>query len=237
MKLVEYLKEIARILKYRGGKKFYGETGEDAVVSQIFGNQKGYFIDIGASHPIIGNNTYALYRIGWQGIAVEPLRRFQGLWKVARPRDVFHLKVISSSSDPVEFVEFGNSLLSSSNQSTIDAHIRRGLAFKRFEVETVRLADLLPLNLRSSEPFLLSIDVEGSEEDVLTTIDFSRQRPRVILVESWGLPWDKKSEAIEYLEKAENYALFAYTGLTAVMVPNEVLKEIRGLRAELEDLS
>ena len=92
----------------------------------------------------------------------------------------------------------------------------------------------MPPRLDSSEEFLLNVDVEGSELECLQTIDFSAQRPRYILVESWSLPWVKKSKALDFLED-NNYRLMAYTGLTALMVPSEVFTSIRGLRHSLSE--
>jgi hypothetical protein len=100
------------------------------------------------------------------------------------------------------------------------------------KMESVSLSQLLPPKLGSNEEYVLSIDVEGSELVCLQTIDFMCQRPRYILIESWSLPWVKKSKALEFLED-NNYSLIAYTGLTSVMVPSEVLSSIRSLRHNL----
>ena len=114
--------------------------------------------------------------------------------------------------------------------------MERGIASIRYQVKTISLKNLLPEKLSPDEPYLVSIDVEGAELTVLKTINFNQQRPRVILIESWSLPWEKKNKAISYLENHASYQLFAYTGLTAVMVPSEIMKRVRGLRAKLENL-
>lgn len=232
----EIIKVYLRLLKYRNGKAYYSETGEDAVTEQIFANEIGKYVDVGASHPIIGNNTYKFYKRGWQGIGIEPIKRYEKLWKISRPKDKFFQGVVSDSMDDVEFVEFSNSLLSSTDKAIIQEHIERGIASIRYQVKTISLKNLLPEKLSPDEPYLVSIDVEGAELTVLKTINFNQQRPRVILIESWSLPWEKKNKAISYLENHASYQLFAYTGLTAVMVPSEIMKRVRGLRAKLENL-
>jgi len=232
----EFIKVYLRLLKYRNGKAYYSETGEDAVIEQIFANEIGKYVDVGASHPIIGNNTYKFYKRGWQGIGIEPIKIYKKLWKIARPKDEYFQGVVSESLNDVEFVEFSNSLLSSTDKALIQEHMERGIASIRYQVNTISLKSILPQILTPDEPYLVSIDVEGAELTVLKTINFNKQRPRVILIESWSLPWEKKNKAITYLENQASYQLLAYTGLTAVMVPSEIMKKIRGLRAKLENL-
>lgn len=234
IKVRETIKDYLRLIKYFSGKKFFAETGEDAVFFQLIRTNTGRFIDVGASHPIIGNNTFALYRRGWTGIAIEPQERFKSLWNLCRQRDKFHLAVVSESVANIPFMQFENSLLSTTSEDVARAHRERGLQSVEVQTKTVQLRNLLPESLSPSEEFLLSIDVEGAELEVLSTVDYKRQRPRIILVESWSLPWEKKSSAIEFLEKGANYSLFAYTGLTAIMIPAEIMDEVRGLRAKLE---
>ena len=234
MKFKELIKDYMRLIKYYPGKKYYSETGEDAVIAQLIRSKTGRFIDVGASHPIIGNNTFALYRKGWRGIAIEPQERFKPVWSLCRSLDTFYLAVVSESVSSIPFMQFENSLLSTTSEKVARAHRERGLQSVETIKTTVQLRNLLPESLSPSEDYLLSIDVEGAELEVLATVDFIRQRPRIILIESWSLPWEKKSSAIKFLEKVANYRLFAYTGLTAIFIPAEIMDEVRGLRAKLE---
>jgi FkbM family methyltransferase len=232
--LASLIREIARVLKYSRGKKYFSETGEDSVLAGILSEEPGRFVDIGASHPIIGNNTYFLYRRGWSGIAVEPQHQFNFAWKISRPKDRV-LNCIVGQNAEVEFYKFKNSLLSTTNLEVAKSHSKRGLNWEKEIVKSVPLSQLLPPSLKPTEEFVLNIDVEGSELECLQTMDFSSQRPRYILLESWSLPWVKKSKALEFLE-ANGYELIAYTGLTSILVPSEVLISIRGLRQSLSEL-
>ena len=220
-------------MKYSRGKKYYSETGEDSVLQGVFAGRTGRFLDVGASHPIIGSNTYFLYRRGWKGIAVEPQHLFNFAWKIARPKDRL-LNCLIGAEDKIKFYRFQNSLLSTTNHAVALSHASRGLLWEEEEFESIPLSDLLPPKLLPSEEYVLNIDVEGSELSCLQTIDFTRQIPRYILVESWSLPWAKKSKALDFLE-GNDYLLLAYTGLTAVMVPAEELGSIRGLRQSLSE--
>ena len=47
----------------------------------------GFFVDVGAFHPIALSNTYSLYCRGWQGINVEPRPKVAREFAAFRPRD------------------------------------------------------------------------------------------------------------------------------------------------------
>ena len=50
-------------------KKSYSTFGEDIFLQKFFKRQKkGFYIDIGCYHPLLGNNTYLLYKKGWHGL-------------------------------------------------------------------------------------------------------------------------------------------------------------------------
>ena len=44
----------------------YSQNGEDLILNRLFENkEKGFFIDVGAHHPIRFSNTYLFYKKGW----------------------------------------------------------------------------------------------------------------------------------------------------------------------------
>ena len=50
-------------------KKSYSLLGEDIFLKKYFKNKSvGFYIDVGCCHPVSGNNTYLLYKKGWNGI-------------------------------------------------------------------------------------------------------------------------------------------------------------------------
>lgn len=52
--------------------KSYSQAGQDAWVYSLFPpGHKGTFLDIGCSHPVEINNTYALEIMGWTGVLVD----------------------------------------------------------------------------------------------------------------------------------------------------------------------
>ena len=66
-------------------KKSYSMLGEDLFVKKFFKNKKkGFYIDVGCYHPIDGNNTYLLYKKGWEGINIDLNKTSIDLYKRAR---------------------------------------------------------------------------------------------------------------------------------------------------------
>ena len=53
-------------------KKSYAISNVDLIIDRIFANKKkGVYIDVGCNHPIKYNNTYLLYKRGWNGINID----------------------------------------------------------------------------------------------------------------------------------------------------------------------
>ena len=71
------IKQILIALDYLLIPKSYSQLGEDLVIMnhlQCLGknpNSKGFYIDIGAYHPLDGSNTYKFYKRGASGITVD----------------------------------------------------------------------------------------------------------------------------------------------------------------------
>jgi hypothetical protein len=57
-------------------KKSYSQEGEDMILNRIFEfRNSGFYIDVGAHHPMRFSNTYFFYRKGWRGINIDAMPR------------------------------------------------------------------------------------------------------------------------------------------------------------------
>jgi FkbM family methyltransferase len=220
--------------KHSKGKKYYSETGEDVLLDEVFDSQIGTYLDIGSGHPVIGSNTYYFYKRGWTGVCVDPQPNLKIAYKLIRFKDKFLPQVVSKGKK-VAYFKFANSLLSTTNIKVAKYHQSRGLKYTRLELECISIKNLLPPGIASTENFFVSIDVEGSELEILEGINFSKQRPRAIIIESWVRPWSSKSKINELFKRA-NYELISYTGLSALYVPIEVMNKSMKLRQELGNI-
>ena len=52
-------------------KKTYAMVKEDVFINNYFKKNIGFFVDVGAYHPLELSNTYLLYKRGWNGINID----------------------------------------------------------------------------------------------------------------------------------------------------------------------
>lgn len=73
------------------GRKFFDQCGEDRILEFIFNvlrTEKPSYIDIGANHPFIFNNTALFYLKGSKGISIEYNPELHTKLEQMRPRDI-----------------------------------------------------------------------------------------------------------------------------------------------------
>ena len=88
---------VARVTLTEGTGKF---TFNGKAVEQYFKNKKeGFFIDVGCYHQTHRNNTFLLYKKGWQGINVDIHSFSIDLFNHLRPRDLNYNFAISDKNE------------------------------------------------------------------------------------------------------------------------------------------
>lgn len=164
----------------------YASNREDVVLDRVFPHRSpGFYIDVGANHPVAGSVTAHFYlNRGWRGINVEPSEVFHELSR-ARVGDINLNCALSSSPGETVLYEFpgatGLSTVSSDAARAAEARLNQVSRARRVPLRT--LADICAEHVRDTIDFL-SVDVEGHEFQVLSGGDWSRFRPRVVLVEA-----------------------------------------------------
>jgi hypothetical protein len=216
---------IARGIKYKYLSAGYSESGEDLIASYLLGNIVGSYVDVGAGHPVVGSNTYRLYRKGWSGIAVDGNKKLETSWKVLRPRDRFMPILIGPIKDFVDFYQYENELRSTANVNVKKLYTNENRKYVAKLVIQETLNALFEQDVLTNEPIFLSLDIEGSEYQALSTFNFGRFAPKLIAIESWNLPWASKNRSHELLQ-SNGYRLAAYSGLTAFYMPESDLDKL-----------
>ena len=189
--------------------KYYSFSGVDIVLKKIFYQQeKGFYIDVGCQNPIKNNNTYLLYKKGWEGINIDLDKDNINLFNSARPKDSNFNKAISSDIKNVELYFYHK-------KSPINTIDKKTSAFQKAKVTSIKkintdTLDNIILNSKyKNHTFdLLSIDVEGHELDVLKGFDLYKYSPKVIVVEYLDLNVSKleiKNLSIENVLNSEIY--------------------------------
>jgi FkbM family methyltransferase len=163
----------------------YAQNLEDYHLARIFADQpRGFYIDIGAGHPVADNVSFWFYLQGWRGIVVEPQRALAELYAHVRPRDTIFAGLVGRSVGESEFHQVDRL---HGFSTTIEDHARGAAAFGA-DFRTLRLPmttlAVLCEEQRPERIDFLKVDVEGAEADVLAGADFQRWRPRVVVAEA-----------------------------------------------------
>jgi FkbM family methyltransferase len=163
----------------------YAQNAEDVVLHRAFGGKPtGFYIDVGANDPTVSSVTRCFYDLGWRGINVEPAREpFQRL-AAERPRDINLNAGLSDREGILGFFE----CVRESTWSTFSAPDARWLRDQhdvQFEERVVPVLTLAQVCERHAcgEIDFLSIDAENHELEVIRGNDWTRWRPRVLVIE------------------------------------------------------
>ncbi len=163
----------------------YAQNLEDYHLARIFeGQESGFYIDVGAGHPVADNVSFHFYLQGWRGIVVEPQERLCALYEHLRPRDIAASVLIGAESGRAKFHEVDRL---HGFSTTVERHARGaakfGASFRTSRKFMLTLASLCDAH-RAEDIDFLKVDVEGAERDVLAGADWRRFRPKVVLVEA-----------------------------------------------------
>ena len=94
---------IYKIYYEKYSTKSYAISNVDLIINRIFKDVKeGIYIDIGCNHPIKYNNTYLLYKRGWQGINVDADDTSIKLFNQFRKKDQNINSIVSDSEEMKE---------------------------------------------------------------------------------------------------------------------------------------
>lgn len=204
----------------------FSQGGEDLILWEFFaGKTDGFFVEIGANHPTELSNTWFFEQRGWRGILVEPIPERCRQLRAARPGS----RVIEAALGAPE--QRGQAVF---QVAAIDA-------FSGLRVgPRVRCAGEILVNVRTLNEVLaeagnpridfISLDVEGTELEVLRGFDLARYKPTVLVVEDgWRQP-------VHQHLCANGYKIVRRTGSNSWYVPSQATK-IPGTPAEARRLN
>jgi FkbM family methyltransferase len=162
----------------------YAQNGEDVVLNRVFGGRHdGFYVDVGAAHPITDSVTKHFYDLGWSGVNIEPLsREYQALAEL-RSRDTNLNVAVGSGRETRRFFEAIDAPGLSTFTPALAEHARTISEVVERDLDLLPLADIFDEHVGNLEVDFLKVDVEGLEQEVLAGHDWTRYRPRVIVIE------------------------------------------------------
>ena len=221
MNILYKIKLYLKLLRYRGlkEKSQYSRWGEDSFLVNYFKDtSNGRYIDIGSFHPFRGSNTYLLYKKGWSGINIDLNKISIDLFKLARPNDINLNLAISDANKKIKVYQTKDL----GKMNTINLKFA-SFFLKNYHVReshSYNLNDILcKYNTNKNNRFeLIDIDVEGSEYQILKSLNFKKYSFKLILVEThiFNLDFKQESDKIHILLKSKNYNYLKNFGETSV---------------------
>lgn len=198
----------------------YAQHLEDYHLALAFaGQERGFYIDVGAGHPVADNVSCWFYLKGWRGIVVEPQADLAALYAHVRPRDVALASLVGSREGNVEFFHVERLHgFSTTRADAAEAARELGASVVTRSMPMTTLAAIARTHDLPRVDFL-KIDVEGAEGDVLAGNDWSLVRPRVILLEAVSPGSMAEAHADwEPLLLAQDYEFVLFEGLNRFYV-------------------
>ena len=177
---------LSRFLLGRNVKYSFAFTGEDRIIESILKKSitySGIYVDVGCNHPKFLSNTYSLYRKGWKGVCIDPNPFLIDLHRKYRPNDTSICSLISDQETDNTFYFVENNVLSTMAFSIADEYKKEGLLVNEKSIRSQKLTSVLDSLNFPVEFDLLTIDAEDHDFEVLSSLDFSKYSPTLVVVE------------------------------------------------------
>jgi len=200
----------------------YAQNFEDVMLWRALKHvENGFYVDIGAQHPVVDSVSLAFYEHGWRGVHVEPTQQYSTLLRAARPDESVFQVAIGNQNERLTFYEFEDTGLSTADAEIARRHQESGFKCRETLVPILSL-DALLQQTGAQEIHWLKVDVEGLEKEVLESWQSSSTLPWVVVVESTRpLSQEKNHEQWETLLLAKGYIYTYFDGLNRFYVSPE----------------
>jgi FkbM family methyltransferase len=201
--LLQTIRDVVESMGFLWKRSYFGQFGEDAVLQNIFRQQAwrkamedkagkvksnaGFYVDIGAFAPLQHSNTYWFYRRGWRGINVDATPGSMHIFKWLRRRDVNLELAVSSKGGELTYYCWGvpNVMNTTSKEAAEEVVRNGGQQPEKIIVKARTLEQILDEYLPKGQTIdFLTVDVENHNFEVIKSNNWSKYKPRLILVEA-----------------------------------------------------
>lgn len=209
----------------------YSQEGTDRILSYFLTAAKIHFsdvkyIDLGAANPIGHNNTYFFYQYGAQGLLVEADPMYHSEYAEKRPRDKrVNCAIVPQGMEQGGTVTFYRMKIP--GWSTIkNDNVASEQIEKVITVPALTFANILNEYWDFDDIDILSIDLEGIEEQVLYDFDFNRFNPKMIVYEKGNIPHqDIFTSPLSVFLASKDYILIATTFINIIYMRRDVFEK------------
>lgn len=216
-KLIQILPDSIKYLN-----NSYGQEGEDILLQRLFSElREGFYVDIGAHHPVRFSNTFSFYKKGWSGINIEPNPEMYSHFQKKRARDINLNCGVNNANGSLDYYMFNEPALNTFDKELLNDRLSKTDYFlkRTIQIKVYRLSELLEKFVPKDKKIdFMSVDVEGLDLNVLMSNDWNRFRPKYLLTEQLGLesienlnfPIHDYMRSVEYQAKFRTYNTIVY---------------------------
>ena len=205
--LIKRISILRRKILYK--KISYSFGGVDLLINYLFKEKKkGFYVDVGAQHPISNNNTYLLFKKGWNGINIDIDYENISLFNLVRKNDLNICTALSSENTELDLYYYHNKSPINTVEKKV-AESQRAKVKEIKKIKTTTLNSLLDTNNVGHINYL-NIDVEGHELSVLKGFDMIAHKPDVISIEYLDLKMKELEFRNNKLENVLNSNLYKH---------------------------
>jgi hypothetical protein len=173
----------------------FGQSGEDEWflsslrAEKIPWAESGFYVDLGANHPMVFSSTYLLYKAGWRGLTVDPIPSLCALHRRMRPNDICLNAGVGAASEQRLFWETAPDFFSSFSKEDTQRAQEHGHCIILRETN---VSLLTPLEILRDVPDdrqvnYLSIDTEGLDDEILRSWPWEQSTPDIVSCEASAL--------------------------------------------------
>ena len=193
------------------GINYRSQYGQDWYLEKLgFLSKNNFFVEVGCNHPKDNSNSYFLeHEYNYFGISIDAID-YSKEFNEFRPNTKFIHSLIDSEETSKNFHLVRNedgweNQVSSIHNETLS--MGKGFKADTIKMKTSTLQSLLPNNCNID---LLMIDVEGHEIEVLSSLNWVQNSPRIILIENNGEFYSR--EKLEKFISNKGYKFYARIG-------------------------
>lgn len=174
--------------------KYYSQLEQDRIVDEYLKHKEdGFFIEIGANDGIDGSNTAFFEKFrNWKGICIEPgPNEFK---RLTQNRTSININAcVSNYAGESDYIHIDgySAMLSGLLENYNQAHVnrinsemaQRGGTIKQLKMPVLTLQSILDEH-SVTEVDYCSIDTEGSEFEIVSSIDYAKTNVRIFSIEN-----------------------------------------------------
>lgn len=207
-------------------KESYSQCGEDLIIKHIFdalGIKKFKYLDVGAHHPQYFSNTALFYELGMTGINIEPDPELFVRFEKHRKRDINLNIGITLEPGEQDFFIISSSTLNTFSEQEANNYVEQGdyTIKKKIKVKTDNITNVVNKYNNGIYPEFMTIDAEGIDELLIESMDFSKNPPIVICIETLSFSTSgngiKNRSLIARIESF-GYSFYADTNINSIFV-------------------